>query len=171
MRTELLALALVTSALCGSSCGGSGVRPDAALPTDSGGPQYDGGAKDSEAGLPDTGVDYGGHPEEAWASALDVPWSAGGTRQLTLIEIPPMVSATACGTGCQQVTFLPGYRSCTTSGDIFSVDGDYLSTSMYLPQNGQTHRCLQAYVDLRTMKAYAFAALRAAAPDLGLARG
>jgi beta propeller repeat protein len=100
-------------------------------------------------------------PLEAWAAALDVPWSDGGTRQLTPIEIPPAAQAHDCGPSCKQVTFLPGFRSCTSFGDPFAVDGDYLTTPMGFTRGNGTQLCMQAYVDLRTLKAYAFGAILA----------
>lgn len=162
MRVVALVAAL---GFCGCSCGRAPARPDGALLGRDGAAEaapHD--ALPSDV-APATDAQDPNHPEEAWAAALDVPWNADGTRQLTPIEIPPVVTASDCGTACRQVTFLPGHRGCTTFGDRFSVDGDYLTTGMgfqsWYDAGQLRQRCLQVYVDLRTLKAFAFGAIMA----------
>jgi hypothetical protein len=168
MGTHVASLSFLPGlALClaSSACSGNGpAGPEDASPHEDASPQYD---------LPprrDAGPDvlvrpdgYPGHPEEDWAWDLDVPWDDGGTRQLVPIEVPPVVAASDCGTACRQVTFLPGYRRCTTFGPPFSVDGNYLTTDVFFdPWHSwdQTwHRCMQVYVDLTTLRAFVFGSI------------
>jgi hypothetical protein len=183
MRASVVLLAL------GLAAGGCSCRSNPALPPDTA--RADSGLRldastDAAHGAtpPDRGPEAGpqldgphpGHPEEDWAVALDVPWGSDGTRPLAPIEISPAVSAIDCGQGCQQVTFLPGARSCLGFGEHFSVDGDYLTTAMAFPQwkdgaGNVTHRCMQAYVDLRTLKAYAFGTILAGPGYSGCGNG
>jgi beta propeller repeat protein len=155
MCRSVLLPAAALAVLCGCSCqGGSPAQRDAAA--DRQVVQYDGGPKD---GTPSDVIgDTAGHPEEDWAAALDVPWGPDGTRQLAPIEIPPVGTFAECGSACRQVTSLPGFRACSLLGGRFSVDGDFLTTVLGFPAQDST-RCVQAYVDLRTLKAYGFGAM------------
>jgi hypothetical protein len=156
----LAALAVAT----GCSCGGTRARSDGAPAVDGGTDvQYDAVANDRTPQQDAYGDGYGSNPA-GWEAPLDVPWGADGTRQLHPIEVPSVGDTIDCGPACKQVTFLPGTRGCTTLGGAFSVDGDYLATEIGYQVNGYDH-CLQAYVDLRSLKAYAFGSIMAGATN------